>query len=193
MRLLLMGPPGSGKGTQAEHISKRLHIPAISTGEILRRNVAEQTLLGREAQRYMDRGEYVPDEIMNPMVRNRLDEPDCENGFLLDGYPRTLAQVEVLDSILSDAGVQLDRVLVLTVDHEEIVRRLLERAEREGRSDDSEDVVRRRLEVYAEQTEPLLDVYAQRGLLVLVEGMGPIDEVTERVLGALGDNADARS
>ncbi|HEY6740583.1 MAG TPA: adenylate kinase [Actinopolymorphaceae bacterium] len=193
MRLLIMGPPGSGKGTQAEHISKRLHIPAISTGEILRRNVAEQTSLGQEAQRYMDRGEYVPDEVMNPMVRNRLDEPDCENGFLLDGYPRTLAQVEVLDSILADAGLDLDRVLVLTVDHEEIVRRLLERAEREGRSDDSEDVVRRRLEVYAEQTEPLLDVYAQRGLLVLVEGMGPIDEVTERVLGALGDNADARS
>lgn len=185
MRLLIMGPPGAGKGTQAKRISERLSIPTISTGEIFRKNMAEQTLLGREAQRYSDRGEYVPDEITNPMVRNRLDEPDTENGFLLDGYPRTLPQVDALDKILADEGVSLDRVLVLTVDHEELVKRLMSRSEQEGRTDDGEDVQRRRLELYAQETEPLLDVYAQRGLLVIVDGMGTVDEVTERVMQSL--------
>lgn len=186
MRLLIMGPPGAGKGTQAERIADRLQIPTISTGEIFRKNMREQTLLGREAQRYSDRGEYVPDEITNPMVRNRLDEPDCESGFLLDGYPRTLPQVEALDKILADEGIRLDRVLVLTVDHEELLDRLMGRSGESDRVDDSEDVQRRRLEVYAEETEPLLDLYAQRGLLVLVNGMGAVDEVSERVMTSLG-------
>ncbi|WP_020575556.1 adenylate kinase [Actinopolymorpha alba] len=185
MRLLIMGPPGAGKGTQAKEIARRLQIPAISTGEILRANVEARTLLGREASRYLDAGELVPDEVINGMVRARLDESDSAGGFLLDGYPRTLAQVDQLDKILADKGVSLDRVLVLTVEQDELVSRLLGRAEQDGRSDDSEDVIRRRLEVYREQTEPLLDVYAQRGLLVIVNGMGDINDVTDRVVAAL--------
>ncbi len=187
MRLLIMGPPGAGKGTQAKKIAERLQIPAISTGEILRANVDDRTLLGREAARYLDAGELVPDEIINGMVRARLDEPDTRRGFLLDGFPRTLAQVETLDNILADEGAKLDRVVMLSVDTDELVRRLLNRAESEGRTDDTEDVIRRRLEVYREQTEPLLGVYAQRGLLVVVNGMGEVHEVTDRVLGALED------
>lgn len=185
MRLLIMGPPGAGKGTQAKEIARRLGIPTISTGEIFRKNIAEGTPLGREAQAYNDRGEYVPDDVTNRMVRGRLSEPDCAEGFLLDGYPRTPAQVEELDKILADGGIQLERVVVLTVEHDELVRRLLRRAEEEGRTDDTDEVQRRRLQVYAEETEPLLEVYAQRGLLVLVNGMGSVDEVTERVLTAL--------
>jgi adenylate kinase len=185
MRLLIMGPPGAGKGTQAKEIAKRLEIPAISTGEILRKNVEDHTLLGREANRYLDAGELVPDEVINGMVRARLDQSDTRHGFLLDGYPRTLAQVETLDNILADEGVKLDRVLVLKVDNDELVRRLLGRAVSDGRTDDTEEVIRRRLEVYSEQTEPLLGVYAQRGLLVIVKGMGEVNEVTERVLAAL--------
>lgn len=187
MRLLLMGPPGAGKGTQAAAVSEALEIPAISTGEILRRNVAEQTALGRQASPYMDRGDYVPDEIIDDMVRDRLSEPDTKPGFLLDGYPRTLAQVEALAEILSDAGSELDRVVELVVDTEEVVRRLTARAAQDGRSDDSEDVVRRRLEVYVEQTAPVLDAYRERGLLVRVDGTGRVGEVTGRVLAALGD------
>lgn len=189
MRLLIMGPPGAGKGTQAAEIARRLSIPTISTGDILRRHMAEETLLGREAKRYVDSGAYVPDELTNPMLRDRLDQPDTEGGFLLDGYPRTLAQVEALDKILADEGVGLDRVLVLTVDTDELVERLLERAKSSGRSDDTEEVIRHRLEVYRDQTEPLLDVYAQRGLLVIVNGMGDISEVTDRVVGALVNEA----
>lgn len=189
MRLLIMGPPGAGKGTQAAQIAERLGIPAISTGDIFRKNISEQTALGREAQRYLDRGDYVPDELTNSMLRSRLDRPDTSGGFLLDGYPRTIAQVETLDKILADEGATLDRVLVLHVDQEELVKRLLERAKVSGRSDDTEEVIRRRLEVYQEQTEPLLDVYAQRGLLVIVNGMGEISEVTERVLNALVNEA----
>ena len=187
MRLLIMGPPGAGKGTQAKKIAKRLQIPAISTGEILRANVDARTLLGREAARYLDAGELVPDEIINGMVRARLDEDNTAKGFLLDGYPRTVAQVETLDNILADEGAKLDRVLHLTVDTDELVRRLLSRAESDGRTDDTEDVIRRRLEVYREQTEPLLGVYAQRGLLVIVNGMGDVAEVTDRVLSAFGE------
>jgi adenylate kinase len=187
MRLLIMGPPGAGKGTQARKIARRLQIPAISTGEILRANVDARTLLGREAKRYLDRGDLVPDEIINGMVRARVDEPDTRKGFLLDGFPRTLPQVETLDNILADEGVKLDRVLMLRVEVDELVDRLLSRATSEGRTDDSEDVIRRRLEVYREQTEPLLGVYDERGLLVVVNGMGEVSQVTDRVLGALGD------
>jgi adenylate kinase len=187
MRLILMGPPGAGKGTQAKVVADHFGVPAISTGDIFRFNVAEGTELGVKAQEYMDAGEYVPDEITNLMVRNRIDEPDAEPGFLLDGYPRTLAQVEELDGMIKFTGHELDAVVVLTVDPEELVQRLLSRAETDGRSDDTEDVIRRRQEVYAEQTEPLIDVYRDRNLLIEVDGMGEVDEVTKRIFDALDD------
>ena len=185
MRLLLMGPPGAGKGTQARHVADHFGVPAISTGDIFRANVADGTPLGVEAQRFMDAGDYVPDEVTNKMVRNRIDEPDAEPGFLLDGYPRTPAQVEELDGMVKHTGHQLDAVVVLTVDPEELVQRLLQRAEEEGRADDTEDVVRRRQQVYAEQTEPLIGLYRERGLLVEVDGVGEVDEVTQRIFAAL--------
>jgi adenylate kinase len=185
MRLILMGPPGARKGTQAKFVAERYGIPAISTGDIFRANVTQGTPLGLEAKRYMDAGEYVPDEVTNLMVRNRIDEPDAERGFLLDGYPRTLAQVEELDGMIKFTGHRLDAVVVLTVDPDEIVQRLVQRAEVEGRTDDTEDVIRRRQEVYAEQTAPLIEVYRDRGLLIEVDGMGEVDEVTARILDAL--------
>jgi len=185
MRLIIMGPPGAGKGTQAKFIAEHFGIPAISTGDIFRRNVSEGTELGVEAKRYMDAGEYVPDEVTNLMVRNRIDEPDAEHGFLLDGYPRTVAQVEELDGMIRFTGHQLDAVVCLTVDQDEIVQRLLQRAQIEGRADDTEDVIRRRQEVYVEQTEPLVEVYRKRGIVVEVDGMGEVSEVTERIFAAL--------
>jgi adenylate kinase len=181
----MMGPPGAGKGTQATFVAEHFGIPAISTGDIFRANVAEGTPLGVEAKRYMDAGEYVPDEITNKMVRNRIDEPDAEPGFLLDGYPRTLAQVEELDGMVEFTGHRLDAVVVLAVDDEEIVQRLLQRAEVEGRADDTEDVIRRRQEVYREQTEPLIEVYRERGILLEVDGIGEVDQVTKRIFEAL--------
>ena len=180
-----MGPPGAGKGTQAKFVAERLLVPAISTGDIFRVNVSEGTELGVKAQGYMDAGEYVPDELTNLMVRNRIDEDDAGRGFLLDGYPRTLAQVEELDGMIRHTGHALDAVVVLTVDSEELVQRLLERAKNEGRADDTEDVVRRRQEVYEEQTAPLIDVYRERDLLIEVDGMGDVDEVTQRIFDAL--------
>jgi adenylate kinase len=181
----MMGPPGAGKGTQATFVAEHFGIPAISTGDIFRANVAEGTTLGVEAKRFMDAGEYVPDEITNKMVRNRIDEPDAEPGFLLDGYPRTLAQVEELDGMVEFTGHRLDAAVVLTVDDEEIVQRLLQRAEVEGRADDTEDVIRRRQEVYREQTEPLIEVYRERGILLEVDGIGEVDQVTKRIFEAL--------
>jgi len=185
MRLILMGPPGAGKGTQAKVVSGRLGVPAVSTGDIFRANVSDGTPLGVEAKRYMDAGDYVPDEVTNGMVRDRLAQADAAGGFLLDGYPRTVAQVEELDSMLADAGTSLDAVVVLTVDDEELIQRLLHRAETEGRTDDTEDVIRHRQEVYNQQTAPLLAVYADRGMLVEVDGMGAVDEVSERIFSAL--------
>ena len=185
MRLILMGPPGAGKGTQAKFVADRFGIPAISTGDIFRANVSEGTDLGIQAQHYMDQGEYVPDEVTNLMVRRRIDQPDAQPGFLLDGYPRTLAQVEELDGMIRFTGHRLDAVVVLTVDPEEIVARLVQRSEVESRADDTEDVIRRRQEVYSEQTAPLIDVYRDRHLLVEIDGMGEVDEVTARILDAL--------
>ena len=180
-----MGPPGAGKGTQAQVVADRFGIPAISTGDIFRSNVSQGTELGVEAKRYMDAGEYVPDSVTNLMVRHRIDEPDAEKGFLLDGYPRTLAQVDELDGMIKFTGHRLDAVVVLTVDPDELVRRLTARAQSEGRSDDTEDVIRRRQEVYTEQTEPLIEVYRGRGLLHEVDGIGEVDEVTNRILDSL--------
>ena len=185
MRLIIMGPPGAGKGTQAQFVAEHFGIPAISTGDIFRANVSQGTPLGIEAARYMDAGDYVPDEVTNLMVRNRIDEEDAEPGFLLDGYPRTLAQVEELDGMIKHTGHALDAVVVLTVDPDEIVQRLLQRAQVEGRADDTEDVIRRRQELYTEQTEPLIGVYRERGILVEVDGMGEVDEVTARIFAAL--------
>jgi adenylate kinase len=185
MRLLLMGPPGAGKGTQAKVVAEHFAIPAISTGDIFRANVAGRTELGVKAQEYMDAGEYVPDEITNAMVRDRIGQPDAGSGFLLDGYPRTLAQVDELDDMLAGHDVRLDAVVSLAADQDELVARLLQRAQIEGRADDTEDVIRRRQEVYEEQTAPLLEVYGERGLLVEVDGMGEVDAVTQRIFAEL--------
>jgi adenylate kinase len=185
MRLLIMGPPGAGKGTQAKTVAGRLSIPAISTGDIFRANVSRKTPLGMQAQGYMDAGDYVPDEVTNAMVRDRIAEDDAAEGFLLDGYPRTVAQVAELDDMLEARGDQLDAVLVLTVDRDEVVGRLLKRAQAEGRADDTEEVIRYRQQVYAEQTAPLVEVYQGRGLVVEVDGMGEVEEVAARVLSAL--------
>ena len=184
-RMVLLGPPGAGKGTQAARIAERLGIPAISTGDIFRANVAGATELGTQAKAYMDKGEYVPDSITNAMVADRIAQADCENGFLLDGYPRTTAQVGELDSMLKASGLALDVVVEITADAEAVVARLLKRAGEQGRADDTEPVIRRRLEVYAESTAPLADLYAERDLLVQVDGMGEIDVVTDRIMEAL--------
>jgi len=185
MRLIIMGPPGAGKGTQARFIAEHFKIPAISTGDIFRANVSEGTELGLQAKRFMDAGEYVPDEVTNLMVRNRIDEPDAVSGFLLDGYPRTVAQVEELDGMIQFTGHKLDAVVCLTVDQDEIVARLLQRAQVEGRADDTEDVIRRRQEVYLEQTEPLISVYKSRGIVHEIDGLGEVAEVTQRIFEAL--------
>lgn len=185
MRLVILGPPGAGKGTQAKRIAERFGIPAISTGDIFRKNIADRTELGLLVDEIVRSGKYVPDEVTNDLVRNRLAEADCGPGFLLDGYPRTPAQVDELDLMLRAIDHELDAVLELTVDTDEVVERLLKRAETEGRADDTEDVVRHRLDVYFEQTAPLVDVYSDRGLLMKVDGMGEIDDVTSRLVKAL--------
>lgn len=185
MRLVIVGPPGAGKGTQAKRLADRLGIPAISTGDIFRANIAGDTPLGRIVRSYTDSGKLVPDEVTNDMVADRLAQEDCANGFLLDGYPRNVAQVGSLDEMLSGTGAVLDAVLELTVDADEVIGRLLRRAEIENRADDTEEVIRHRQEVYVEQTAPLTQVYADRGLLVQVDGLGEIDEVTERLVSAL--------
>jgi adenylate kinase len=185
MRIVLMGPPGAGKGTQAVVIAERLAIPHISTGDIFRANLKAGTPLGTEAKRYMEAGEYVPDTVTNAMVADRLAEPDAAAGFLLDGYPRTSDQVHALNAMLEASGIALDKVVEITADTDEVVARLLNRALEQGRADDTEEVIRRRMEVYAEQTEPLVALYSAQGVLVKVDGMGAVEEVTARILGAL--------
>jgi adenylate kinase len=189
MRLIILGPPGAGKGTQAKRIAERLGIPAISTGDIFRKNVAERTELGVVVDEIMKSGKYVPDELTNDLVRARLAEADCRPGFLLDGYPRTVAQVDELDSMLAAMDCTLDAVLELTVDTDKVVERLLKRAQIEGRADDTEDVIRHRMDVYAEQTAPLVDLYSERGLLIKVDGMGDVDDVTTRLVRTLETSA----
>ncbi len=183
--LVILGPPGAGKGTQAARLAERLGIPAISTGDIFRANVSQGTELGLQVKKLIEAGEFVPDSVTNAIVRDRLEQADAKDGFLLDGYPRTAAQVEALDGVLSDAGNSIGAVLELGVDEEAIVARMLKRAEVEGRADDTEPVIRRRLEVYTEETAPLTAIYRGRGVLVEVDGMGSVDEVTERALAAL--------
>ena len=185
IRILLVGPPGAGKGTQAALLAKHFGIPAISTGDIFRENVRNETPLGLEAKAFMDRGEYVPDSLTNALVRDRLNQDDAVDGFLLDGYPRTIDQVEELDDILDETEKKLDVVVQLTADSEELLRRLSGRAQEQGRSDDTPDVIKRRLDVYEEQTAPLIDIYASRSLVAKVNGLGEIGDVTNRIIEVL--------
>ena len=190
-RFLLIGPPGAGKGTQAARLAESYGIPAISTGDIFRFNVKNETELGKLAKSFMDRGEYVPDSVTNDLVRDRLSMDDAHSGFLLDGYPRTADQVSELDSILDEHETSLDAVILLTADTDEIVRRLLNRAIEQGRTDDTEGVIRHRLEVYEAETAPLTSVYASRGLVIMVDGLGAIDQVTDRIVEALDARGNA--
>ena len=212
MRIVLVGPPGAGKGTQAEFIAEHLSIPQISTGDIFRKNVSQGTPLGAEAKKYMDSGDLVPDEVTIAMVKDRISEPDAVPGYLLDGFPRNLAQAKVLDAMLDDIGHRLDMVMELVVDDEEVVRRLAgrrtcrdcgqiwhivfdppvdpEHCDRCGgalfqRDDDKESTIRHRLEVYNEQTAPIVDYYADRSILVGVDATGPVEDVTGRAIAAL--------
>ncbi len=185
IRILLIGPPGAGKGTQAALLAQHFGIPAISTGDIFRENVRNETPLGLEAKAFMDRGEYVPDSLTNALVRDRLNQEDAVAGFLLDGYPRTIDQVEELDDILEETEKKLDVVVQLTADSEELLRRLSGRAQELGRSDDTPEVIKRRLDVYEEQTAPLIDIYASRSLVAKVNGLGEIADVTNRIIEVL--------
>jgi adenylate kinase len=217
MRLVLVGPPGAGKGTQAEFIAEHFGVPKISTGDIFRANVSRGTDLGRLAKKYMDAGDLVPDEVTNAMVRDRLAQPDAKEGFLLDGFPRNVAQAKELDGMLDELGAPLSVVLELDVDFDEVVRRLSGRrtckkcgvvwhvefdpTSTDGicdkcggdlyqRDDDQPDTVRRRLDVYAEQTAPLIDFYSAVDKLVAIDALGPVEDVTERAIAALGAYAD---
>jgi adenylate kinase len=184
-RLIIMGPPGAGKGTQATRIADRYGIPAISTGDIFRTNIKDGTDLGLRVKSILDAGGYVPDQVTNDIVRDRLAWVDAAPGFLLDGYPRTTGQVEFLDEVLAAHGHALDGVIELTVDEDSVVERLLKRAETEGRTDDTEDVIRERQAIYRKETAPLIALYEQHGVLVQVDGMGSVDAVTERVVKAV--------
>lgn len=188
-RLVLLGAPGAGKGTQAVRLAESLGIPAISTGDLFRANIKGGTPLGLKVQEYTSRGALVPDSVTNDMVRDRLAQPDAAEGFLLDGYPRNVAQVGELDAILAESGLTLDLAVELTADPEAVVPRLLKRAEIEGREDDTEDVIRHRLDVYAQETAPIASVYADRGLLAQVDAIGEVDDVTTRLLAAIGAGA----
>jgi adenylate kinase len=188
VRMLLVGPPGAGKGTQATQLSEAYGIPAISTGDIFRANVRDETPLGVEAKGYMDRGEYVPDSLTNALVADRLTADDCEPGFLLDGYPRTVDQVRALDEVLASQGNVLNVVVELVADPDVVVERILKRALDSGRSDDADEtIIRSRLALYARETAPLIDVYGSRGILVSVDGIGEITAVTKRIRDALAD------
>jgi adenylate kinase len=186
-RLLIVGPPGAGKGTQATQIAETLGVPAISTGDIFRANVRDETELGVKVKTIMDAGDYVPDSLTNELVSDRLDQSDAAQGFLLDGYPRTLQQVGFLDDYLSAKGQALEAVILLVADRDEIVERLRKRALDQGRSDDTEDAIRHRQDVYLRETAPLLESYRSRGLVVEVDGLGTIEQVAERIDAALGE------
>jgi adenylate kinase len=185
MRLLIVGPPGAGKGTQSAVLAERLGVPAVSTGDIFRSNVTEGTELGTRVAAILDAGDYVPDELTNELVRDRLLQPDAADGFLLDGYPRTPQQVRYLDEMLASQGTALDAVIRLVADEDAVVARLRRRATEQGRTDDSEEAIRHRQEVYRRETEPLVDIFGERGLLVEVDGLGQVDEVSRRVVDGL--------
>lgn len=182
-RLLIIGPPGAGKGTQAGRISEGYGVPAISTGDIFRANIKGGTELGQRVQAIIESGELVPDSLTNEIVQDRLAAEDAAGGFLLDGYPRNVEQVHALDGMLE--GDSLDAVVLLEADTDEVVARLLKRAELEGRADDTEEVIRHRQEVYAQQTAPLVALFTERGILVAVDGLGTVDEVADRISAGL--------
>ena len=184
-RLLIIGPPGAGKGTQSALLIETYSIPAIATGDIFRKNIREQTPLGVEVKAIVDAGDYVPNSLTNALVKSRLEEGDALDGFLLDGYPRTLEQVFYLDDLLSTKGQSLDAVIQLVADQEEVVARLRKRAIEQGRTDDTEDAIRHRQQVYGRETTPLIAVYRDRGLLIEVDGLGEIDGVSSRISEAL--------
>jgi adenylate kinase len=188
MRIVLLGPPGAGKGTQAVRLADHFACADVATGDIFRANVAEGTELGRAAQEYMDRGDLVPDEVVIAMVMERLAESDCDGGFVLDGFPRTVNQAEALDRRLVDLGSPLETALSFDVTEEELLRRLAGRAAAQHRADDAEQTIRHRLEVFGIKTRPLIDYYAHRGLLIKVDAIGPIEVVTKRILAAIEGN-----
>jgi len=190
-RLLIVGPPGAGKGTQSARLTETFGIPAIATGDIFRSNIKNETPLGVEVKAIVDAGDYVPDSLTNALVADRLEEEDALDGFLLDGYPRTLEQVAFLDKLLAGKGQQLDAVIQLVADQDEVVRRLRNRALEQGRSDDTEEAIRHRQQVYADQTSPLIAVYSERGILIEVDGLGEIDEVSSRIADALASRGIA--
>ncbi|MDQ2756996.1 MAG: adenylate kinase [Actinomycetota bacterium] len=185
MRLLIMGPPGAGKGTQASRIAEQYSIPAISTGDIFRTNIKNKSELGLRVEAILGAGGYVPDEVTNDIVRDRLTWDDAAGGWLLDGYPRTAGQVDFLDAVLQPDGDAVDAVISLTVDEDALVERLIKRARTDGRSDDTEEVIRERQAIYRQQTAPLLQTYGERGIVVEVDGMGAVDEVTSRLVTAI--------
>ena len=185
MRIVLLGAPGSGKGTQAALLKDHYAIPHISTGVLLREAVAAQTPLGQQAKAIMDRGELVPDDVMLDLIRERLGQDDVANGFILDGYPRNLSQAEALDTVLAELGQPVEEAVLIEVNEDMVVERIAKRAAEEGRSDDTEEVVRNRMRVYEEQTAPVAGHYESQGLITRILGEGTIDEVLERIKGAL--------
>jgi adenylate kinase len=184
-RLLLLGPPGAGKGTQARLLVEALGVPQISTGDMLRQAVASGSPVGRQAKEHMDAGRLVPDEVVIGVTEQRLRQPDAANGFILDGFPRTVGQARALDALLAKLGVKLERCIRMRVDEEELVKRLLSRAEIEGRSDDNERAIRTRMEEYRRKTEPLVTHYRDAGVLAEVDGMGGVEQVAKRIQEAL--------
>ena len=191
-RLLIIGPPGAGKGTQASRIAERYGVPAISTGDIFRANIKGGTPLGQQVQAIIEQGELVPDSLTNEIVADRLAQADAAAGFLLDGYPRTVEQVHALDAMLAPQNARLDAVVLIEADVDEVVARLLKRAELEGRADDTEEVIRHRQEVYAEQTAPLVALFSERGILVTVDGLGSVEDVATRISEGLDAKLGAR-
>ena len=185
MRILIMGPPGVGKGTQAKHIKTELKILHLSTGEILRKEIYQKTEIGNEAKIYIDKGCLVPDEILLNIMKDRLSRPECSQGYILDGFPRTITQASGLDDIMDSLDETLDVAISLIADKDELVKRLINRGEESGRSDDAEAIIRNRQQIYWRETAPLLDYYQTKGLLKNVDGLGSVLEITNRILNVL--------
>ncbi len=187
MRLLIMGPQGVGKGTQAALLAEHYGIPTISTGDIFRYNIKNQTELGKKALEFINKGELVPDELTNSIVKDRLAMDDVKNGWILDGYPRSASQVVALDKMLEELGTPLDNVVALTAERDVLMARMAKRAEIEGRADDTPETIAKRLDIYEKETAPLLDTYNKRGILVNIDGAGDINEISQNIISQLGE------